>query len=220
MFKIHREGYSTIRQVLALFVILNVLSSIFIGFLNIYFSIIFVVSILLSLFIVRFFRYPTRQLVHNENQLISPANGKIVVIEETYVEEYFNDNRLQVSIYMSGNDIHLNRVPITGIVKYYRYYPGPHYPAWHPKSSDKNEHNTTIIHSDNGQEIMIRQIAGILARRIKFYPEPGKRIFQGDELGFIKFGSRVDIFLPPGTKINVELHQKVKSSLSVIAEFK
>ncbi len=178
------------------------------------------ISILVAGFVVRFFRKPSRQSTHDKNQVIAPADGKIVAIEETYVKEYFNDNRLQVSIYMSGFDIHVNWVPLSGIIAYYRYYPGPHYPAWHPKSSDKNEHNTTILQCDNGQEIMIRQIAGILARRIKYYAEPGKRVFRGDELGFIKFGSRVDLFLPVNTKVNVELHQKVKGSVTVLAEFK
>ena len=168
-------------------------------------------------FVTYFFRNPKRSVLTDDNKIICPADGKIVVIEEIMVDEYFNDKRLQVSIFMSPTNVHVNRTPIGGEVKYSAYHPGKYLVAWHPKSSELNERTSIVI--DNGNfDIMMRQIAGKLARRIVNYLEEGHEVEQGEQFGFIKFGSRVDLFLPLNTKINVKLGQKVKGGVTVIGE--
>lgn len=168
-------------------------------------------------FVTYFFRNPKRSVLTDDNKIICPADGKIVVIEEIMVDEYFNDKRLQVSIFMSPTNVHVNRTPISGEVKYSAYHPGKYLVAWHPKSSELNERTSIVI--DNGNfDIMMRQIAGKLARRIVNYLEEGHEVEQGEQFGFIKFGSRVDLFLPLNTKINVKLGQKVKGGVTVIGE--
>jgi phosphatidylserine decarboxylase len=169
--------------------------------------------------IVQFFRSPKIKISKNEAQVLSPADGKVVVIEETTETEYFKDKRIQVSIFMSPTNVHINRNPIGGIVRYFKYHPGKYLMAWNPKSSTENERTTVVIEGRNGVELLFRQIAGALARRIVWYVEEGKQVEQGDEFGFIKFGSRVDVFFPLGTKINVNLGDKVKGGITVIAEF-
>ena len=146
----------------------------------------------------------------------APADGKVVVIEEVEEPEFFQEKRLQISIFMNPANVHVNRNPIGGEVKYYKYHPGKYLVAWHPKSSTENERTTSVI--NNGKhDILVRQIAGAMAKRIVNYLKPGQQVTQGEDMGFIKFGSRVDIFLPLGTKVNVALEEKVKGNLSVIA---
>lgn len=212
--RIHREG----RKIL---VTLGVL----LGLVNLvvfYFSpsaIILSIALSVGLFllILQFFRNPIRQILFSENNVImAPADGKVVVIEETYESEYFNDKRLQVSIFMSPVNVHVNRNPISGIVSYFKYHPGKYLVAWHPKSSTENERTTVVI--DNGEtEILMRQIAGAVAKRIVNYLTVGETVEQGKDMGFIKFGSRVDLFLPLDAKIEVEPGQKVKGNKTIIA---
>lgn len=166
--------------------------------------------------IAYFFRHPKRLTFPDSQYVIAPADGKVVVIEDVEEPEYFNDMRKQVSIFMSPTNVHVNRYPISGTVKYMRYHPGKYLVAWHPKSSTKNERNTIVI-EDEGGEVMVRQIAGAVARRIVHYQDVGDEVVQGTELGFIKFGSRVDIFLPLDAQIEIDLHQKVKGGETVIA---
>lgn len=167
--------------------------------------------------ILQFFRNPIRLVPVEDNNIIyAPADGKVVVIEEAEEPEYFKDKRLQVSIFMSPVNVHVNRNPIGGKVKYNAYHPGKYLVAWHPKSSTENERTTVVI--DNGHtEVLLRQIAGALAKRIKNYLEVGQSVRQGEDFGFIKFGSRVDIFLPLGTRVEVDINQKVKGNKTIIA---
>ena len=176
-----------------------------------------IVSIFLLSFILYFFRNPNVVLEHAENnEVLSPCDGRVVVIEEVDEMEYFNDKRLQVSIFMSPTNVHVNRSPVGGIVKYLKYHPGDYLVAWHPKSSEKNERFTTVI-GDGEMEVLMRQIAGKMARKISNYLEEGEQIFHGKELGFIKFGSRVDLFLPLNSKINIKLNDKVKAGKTILA---
>ncbi len=181
-----------------------------------------VFSILLYLGMISFFRIPEVVMDYSDNSLIiAPAEGKIVVIEEVEEKEYFKDRRMQVSIFMSPANVHVNRSPISGTVKYTKYHSGDYLVAWHPKSSELNERFTSVIESaDSEAEVLVRQIAGKLARKISNYLKDGNNIGQGEELGFIKFGSRVDIFLPLGTAIKVTMNQKVKGGETIIAELK
>ena len=174
------------------------------------------INALLFIVILQFFRNPRRLVPEEDDNIIyAPADGKVVVIEETEETEYFKDKRLQVSIFMSPVNVHVNRNPIGGEVKYNAYHPGKYLVAWHPKSSTENERTTMVI--DNGNvEILLRQIAGALAKRIKNYVDVGDYVRQGEDFGFIKFGSRVDLFLPLGTKLEVALNQKVKGNRTVI----
>lgn len=178
------------------------------------------ISLVFYLIILQFFRNPPRLVPVEDNNIVyAPADGKVVVIEEAEEPEYFQDKRLQVSIFMSPVNVHVNRNPIGGQVKYNKYHPGKYLVAWHPKSSTENE-RTTVVISNGKTEILLRQIAGALAKRIKNYLEVGQSVRQGEDFGFIKFGSRVDIFLPLGTKIDVDLNQKVKGNKTVIAHLK
>lgn len=173
------------------------------------------VSIALFTFVTWFFRNPNRLILSHEDKIIAPADGKIVVLEEVEVDEYFADKRLQVSIFMSPTNVHVNRAPIHGEVKYSKYHPGRYLVAWHPKSSEENERTSIVI--DNGNfDIMMRQIAGKVARRIVNNLEEGDMVTQGWDFGFIKFGSRVDLFLPINTKINVKLGDKVKGGETIL----
>ncbi len=177
-----------------------------------------IVSGLLLTFVLQFFRHPKRKIKQRDEQLVyAPADGRVVVIEEVKDEEYFPDKRLQLSIFMSVTDVHVNRVPVSGEVTYHRYHPGRYLVAWHPKSSTHNERSTTVIRTEEGSEVLLRQIAGALARRIRTYIEPGQAVRQGEQLGFIKFGSRMDILLPLDADIRVQRGQHVKSNKTVIA---
>lgn len=175
--------------------------------------------IFLLVFSIQFFRNPKRPIqVQDDSLVYASADGKVVVIEEAIEEEYFKDKRLQVSIFMSPLNVHANRVPLSGTVTYYKYHKGKYLVAWHPKSSTENERTTTVIQTKDGTEILVRQIAGAMARRIKNYMTEGQSVSQGQELGFIKFGSRSDIFLPIGTDVKVSIDQMVKGNIDVIAQ--
>ena len=168
-------------------------------------------------FVAYFFRNPNRDvLLTSETVVLAPADGRVVVIEETDETEYFKDRRLQVSIFMSPTNVHVNRSPITGVVNYFRYHQGKYLVAWHPKSSEQNE-RTTVVIGNSHAEILLRQIAGAMAKRIVSYADEGASVEQGVDIGFIKFGSRVDLFLPVGTKLEVEIGDKVKGNVDVIA---
>ena len=176
-----------------------------------------VFSVGIFLFTAYFFRNPKRYIVADDNIVIAPCDGKVVAIEEVYEPEYFKDKRLQVSIFMSPTNVHVNWTPISGEVKYTAYHPGKYLVAWHPKSSVKNERTSVVIEDEYGFEVLVRQIAGVLARRIVNYCEEGDEIIQGKQLGFIKFGSRIDLFLPLDTKLEIDLKDKVKGGKTVLA---
>lgn len=216
--KIHKEGYITIIFSFLILAVLAVLLHILLpGYMYIKY-LADAALLILFLLIIYFFRSPRRDMMLSHEYLLSPADGKVVVIEEVQENEYFNDRRLQLSIFMSPLNVHLNRYPCAGMVKYYRYHPGSYIVAWHPKSSEENEHTTVVMENKNSEEILIRQIAGAVARRIVCKAVEGKYVKQGEELGFIKFGSRVDIILPLNTHIKVKIGQNVRGGKSVIAE--
>ena len=177
-------------------------------------------SLMLYIFLLFFFRLPTRHLEADPGLIYAPADGKVVVIEETFEKEYFNDMRLQVSIFMSPFNMHSNRYPVSGSVKYVAYHPGHYMVAWHPKSSELNERSTIVIEAKDGIEILVRQIAGAVARRIVTYAKKDLSIRQGEELGFIKFGSRLDIFIPEEYEILVKLNQTVTGGVTPLALIK
>lgn len=175
-------------------------------------------SIIFFLLILQFFRNPSRKLTRGEKVVIAPADGKVVVIEETDEPEVLNDRRIQVSIFMSPVNVHVNRYPVSGEITYSKYHPGAYLVAWHPKSSTENERTTVVIQTNTKIKILLRQIAGAVARRIVCYPKEGWMVRQGEEMGFIKFGSRVDLYLPLNAKIKVNLNQKVRGGETIIAE--
>ena len=216
--KIHPEGYIIILVAFLLLAGINVIIRYFCPqqWLTILLAI---TSFVFFCLIVWFFRNPDRTLTPDVHKLFAPADGQIVVIEEVEEPEYFHDKRIQVSIFMSPLNVHVNRYPVGGEVTYTKYHPGKYLVAWHPKSSLLNERSTVVIKTPNGQEILVRQIAGAVARRIVTYPKTGDQAVQGTDLGFIKFGSRVDVFLPIGTKVNVALKQVVKGNQTVVATF-
>ena len=214
---IHREGYKSIAIAALIFGAINLTVFFFFSASLIWLcNIVFIITLGLLLFLISFFRIPNRRLTINEDVIVAPADGKVVVIEETTDVEYFKDKRLQVSIFMSPANVHVNRNPISGEVVYNQYHKGKFLVAWHPKSSTDNERHSVVIKKDN-IEILVKQIAGALAKRIVNYLQVGQKVNQADEMGFIKFGSRVDLLLPIGTKINVELNQAVKGGVTIIA---
>ncbi len=216
---IHREGYHSIGIAALIFGCINIISFTFLSGPSPWLAfIIFIITLLSFIFIISFFRVPKRLSVINESQVISPADGKVVVIEEVLDAEYFHDRRVQVSIFMSPANVHVNRNPISGVVKYSRYHKGKYLVAWHPKSSTENERQTVVIENEKGI-VLIKQIAGAVAKRICNYLTVGEEVKQGEELGFIKFGSRVDVLLPLNAKINVQLKQNVKGGVTAIAIF-
>lgn len=176
-----------------------------------------IAALLLLIIILQFFRNPKRDVLINENHILAPVDGKVVVIEEVFESEYFKDKRLQISIFMSPINVHVTRYGWSGIVKFSKYHPGKFLVAWHPKASEENERTTIVIENKTFGEILYRQIAGALARRIVNYAEEGMQVIQGTDAGFIKFGSRVDVFLPIGTPINVVLNQKAIGGKTIIA---
>jgi phosphatidylserine decarboxylase len=176
-----------------------------------------IIVFLLLIIILQFFRNPKRAVISNENEILAPVDGKVVVIEEVFESEYFKDKRIQVSIFMSPINVHVTRYAISGIVKFSKYHPGKFLVAWHPKASEENERTTIVLENKTFGEILYRQIAGALARRIVNYAEEGMQVIQGEDAGFIKFGSRVDLFLPLGTNINVVLNQKAIGGKTIIA---
>ncbi len=179
---------------------------------------IFLVTTPLLVIILRFFRHPKRHVDPKPTSVLAPADGKVVVIEETDETEYFNDRRLQVSVFMSIYNVHVNWIPVPGIIRYFQHHNGRFMAAYLPKSSSDNERATTVIQMEDGTEILVRQIAGAVAKRIATYTEVGEVVSQQDELGFIRFGSRVDVFLPVSTKIMVELCQEVTGSQTILAD--
>ena len=212
---IHKEGFKTIVVCVIAFVIVNLLSFQFISA-SAASWIVFFVTLVLLLFVVSFFRIPRRLLTIDDGKIISPCDGKVVVIEEAYDEEYFKEKRLQISIFMSPANVHVNRNAVSGEVVYSKYHKGKYLVAWHPKSSTENERHCVVIRQ-NEVEVMIKQIAGAVAKRIVNYLQVGQQVKQAAEMGFIKFGSRVDLLLPVGTEVNVSLNQMVKGGLTVIA---
>ncbi len=215
---LHKEGIASIILALAVGLIINCATYYFAHDIQWLRIIGYVVSSLFLIIILQFFRLPIFPIQKNDSIILSPADGKVVVIEEVEETEYFKDKRIQVSIFMSPINVHVNRNPITGIVKYAKYHPGLYLVAWHPKSSTENERTTVVYeHAGTKVQVLMRQIAGALARRICYYVKEGDNVEQGSEMGFIKFGSRVDLFLPIGTKINVKLNEVVKGGISNIA---
>jgi len=216
--KFHKEGIASLLITLVFNAIIIFIAHFFFPQYVIAHWFAYILSAFLLITIVQFFRHPTRVFTKGDNLVIAPADGKVVVIEETEEGEYFKDKRLQVSIFMSPINVHVNRYPISGIVKFFKYHPGKFLAAWEPKSSTENERTTVVVEHKNGKQILFRQIAGALARRIVWYCKEGDIASQCEQFGFIKFGSRVDIFFPLGTKINVKINDVVKGSQSVIAE--
>jgi phosphatidylserine decarboxylase len=217
--KLHREGFSIL--LISLFI------SIAIGITNyLLFSVeclwlfisIEALNLVILVLIVQFFRIPKRHKHYESDQIVCPADGEVVVIEETLETEYFNDKRIQISIFMSPLNVHANYYPVNGTVCYQKYHPGKFLVAWHPKSSTENERTSMVIKTADGSEILVRQIAGAMARRICYYNEIGSVAKQGEEFGFIKFGSRIDVFLPLNTSLSIEIGEKVQGKLSILGK--
>ena len=214
---IHKEGYSSIAWATILFGVINILSFYFISYSSPALSwIIFIGTLALLLFLISFFRIPKRKLSSGDDSIVAPADGKVVTVEEVEADEYFADRRIQVSIFMSPLNVHVNRNPVSGDVLYSEYHKGKYLVAWHPKSSTENERHT-VVYKTRGKELLIKQIAGALAKRIVNYLEAGQQVKQGEEMGFIKFGSRVDVLLPLQAKVQVKIGENVKGGVTVIA---
>ena len=215
---IHKEGTASIVLAAIIVAVASLIANYFLmptyGWI---YLIILILLIICFLFIVSFFRIPERTMSFGEGKIIAPADGKVVVIEEAEDPEYFKGKRLQISIFMSPANVHVNRYPVDGEVIYSKYHKGKYLVAWHPKSSTDNERHSVVISRPGKGEILVKQIAGALARRICNYANPGEKVKQNQELGFIKFGSRVDLLLPVGTKVNVQLNQAVKGGVTVLA---
>lgn len=217
---LHREGY------LIMMVGLLILTGIQVGNFFLYqwtgwlwlFLLLTLGALVMAYLIIQFFRIPARTCVFEPKDIMCPADGEVVVIEETEENEYFKDKRIQISIFMSPLNVHANYNPISGIIKYVKYHPGLFLVAWHPKSSTDNERSTVVTEHESGQEILFRQIAGAVARRICYYVEPEQKVTTGEEFGFIKFGSRIDVFLPLDAKINVKIGDKVQGKLTKLGE--
>lgn len=214
----HKEGFKIIRNTTITLLIVNGIAWYLFGESNLIKLLTFT-SVVFSILILQFFRNPKRVTPVNSNQVIAPADGKIVVLEETVEHEYFKDKRIQVSIFMSPFNVHVNRYPISGEVKFTKYHPGKFLVAWHPKSSIENERTTVVVESEKTGPILLRQIAGAVAKRIILYAKKGEQCSQGDDFGFIKFGSRVDLFLPLDAKINIKMNDVVKGGQTTIASF-
>lgn len=217
--KFHKEGYPTLIFVLIFSVLIVRLAYYLLPEypLAIYFS--YALAAFLLITVLQFFRSPNRSVEKNDLHVISPCDGKVVVIEETEEAEFLGEKRRQISIFMSPINVHNNRYPISGEIKYYKYHPGKYLVAWHPKSSTDNERTTIVVEDQKGRSVLFRQIAGAMARRIVFYGKEKEEVEQGSECGFIKFGSRVDLMLPLNAEINVDLEQKVVGGKTVIATF-
>ena len=214
---VHKEGYKSIALATIIFIALNMIFFWLFGasLLWLYIAF-FIITLSLVFFIVSFFRIPARKLTISNGKIISPADGKVVVIEEAFDDEYFKKKMLQVSVFMSPLNVHVNRNPIDGDIVYNKYHKGKYLVAWNPKSSTENERHSVVI-KNGSTEILVKQIAGAVARRIVNYLEVGNRVKQTEEYGFIKFGSRVDLLLPIGTKINVDLNEVVQGGVTVLA---
>ena len=213
--RIHKEGFATIIFCTVVFLAINMVAFNYLEESWITWAILIATAVVL-VFIFSFFRIPARLFTEGDDVIIAPCDGTVVVMEEVEPDEYFTDRRLQLSIFMSPLNVHVNRNPVSGEVVYSKYHPGKYLVAWHPKSSTENERHTVVYNCD-GREILTKQIAGALAKRIVNYLKPGMEVEQGSEMGFIKFGSRVDLFLPLDAEIKVEMNQKVKGGVTVLA---
>ena len=214
----HKEGSKIILITLLLVVGIIFSADYFLKDISWLRTVAFLFALVILLLVLQFFRNPTRVADNSDNHILAPVDGKVVVIEEVYEPEYFKDKRLMVSIFMSPINVHVTRYCVNGIVKYSKYHPGKYLVAWHPKASEENERTTVVINNRVYGEILYRQIAGALARRIVNYAKEGMRVVQGKDAGFIKFGSRVDIYLPLGTEINVKLGDKAIGNKTVISK--
>lgn len=213
---LHKEGNMTISLSILVLGAANFIS--FAYFPELVQNIILGFSILFMIIVLQFFRNPSRKTTVNPKHIIAPADGKVVVIEDTEESEYFKGMRKQISIFMSPFNVHVNRNPVSGTVSFFKYHPGKYLMAWDPKSSTENERTTVVVKTNSGTEILFRQIAGFLARRIVWYVKENQPVEQGKEFGFIKFGSRVDVFVPIGTKVNVKINDVVTGGETIIAE--
>jgi phosphatidylserine decarboxylase len=217
--RIHKEG----KSILIILILVLLLLNSCLAYANtpnqlLYFS--YGISAIIFVLVLQFFRSPVFAINTNPKHVLAPADGKVVVIEETEESEYLKERRIQISIFMSPINVHVNRNPVSGIIKYVKYHAGKYLVAWHPKSSTENERTTVVYQMNDGLEILTRQIAGAMARRIKWYIKEGDKVDQGQEFGFIKFGSRVDVFLPLDAKVNVKIDEKTKGGRTVLAELK
>ncbi len=215
---IHKEGSTSIALTVLVIFVLNAVVQFYFPSAHAVKWFIYILSGALFLIILQFFRSPKIRIDLDEKVVLCPADGKVVVIEETEESEFLKDKRIQISVFMSPINVHVNRNPIGGVVSYFKYHKGKYLVAWHPKSSTENERTTIAVQNKNGVTVLFRQIAGALARRIVWYVKEGDQVEQGSQFGFIKFGSRVDVFLPLGTKINVEIGEVVKGGRTVLAE--
>lgn len=213
----HKEGHNIIAISFILIALVNVISRNFIDSSTINYTI-GIITIVILVLILQFFRNPKRVAIIDENIISSPVDGKVVAIEKVFEKEYFKDERIQISIFMSPINVHVTRYALSGKVNFSKYHPGKYLVAWHPKSSEKNERTTVVVENKVFGEVLYRQIAGALARRIVNYAKVGETVLQGTDAGFIKFGSRVDLFLPLDSKIKVEIDQIVKGAEDIIAE--
>jgi phosphatidylserine decarboxylase len=213
----HKEGFKIIIGALFIVIVLSLLANTFVANPTIRGGVV-VTLIILLLLILQFFRNPKRNFLVQPEYVLSPVDGKVVVIEEVFEKEYFNEKRLQVSVFMSPINVHVTRYPVGGKIVYSKYHPGKFLVAWHPKSSEENERTTVVVKNEDFGEVLYRQVAGALAKRIVNYAEVDHEVTQASDSGFIKFGSRVDIFLPLDVKVKVSLNQKVKGGVSIIAE--
>ncbi len=213
----HREGYKIMTITAIILIAINIITY---SLINTYWIkfVILIASLVFFFLILQFFRNPKRVTPTNNEHIIAPVDGKVVAIEEVYEKEYFKEKRIQISIFMSPINVHVTRHPVGGKVTYSKYHPGKFLVAWHPKSSEENERTTVVVKNERAGEILYRQIAGAMAKRIVNYAEVDSEVVQGSDSGFIKFGSRVDVFIPLGSKVKVELNQKVRGGISVIAD--
>ncbi|MCU0428848.1 MAG: phosphatidylserine decarboxylase family protein [Cytophagaceae bacterium] len=216
---IHKEGRTLLVVLLVALIVINGLVRYYAPQQTFVQYLVLGVSIVFYLLILQFFRHPFRKINIQPNQVIAPADGKIVVIEDVEEPEYFQGKRKQISIFMSPVNVHVNRSPIEGFVKYFKYHPGKYLVAWHPKASTENERTTMVVEHPQHGPVLVRQIAGALAKRIKWYVREGQTLSQGGEYGFIKFGSRVDVYLPTDVEVKVQLNQVSKGGITVLAEF-
>ncbi|MDZ7847724.1 MAG: phosphatidylserine decarboxylase family protein [Owenweeksia sp.] len=219
MIRIHREGKKILFRLLLALAAIN-LAVILLTELEWLENVLLLVSIIIYIMVLQFFRNPKRQHALNDNKILAPADGKIVTIEEIDEQEYFNDKRIQISIFMSPINVHVNRYPVSGIVRYAKYHPGAYLVAWHPKSSLLNERTSVVVETPDGISIMYKQIAGAMARRIIMYANEGLKVLQGKDSGFIRFGSRVDVILPPDANILVKVGDKARGGEQILAELK
>lgn len=217
MIRFHKEGHTIIAITFFIVIVTVLLTEQFISTLWLT-KAIQILALAFLIIVLQFFRNPKRVTKLNDKSIVAPVDGKVVVIEEVEEPEYFKDKRLQVSIFMSPINVHVTRYAMSGVVKYSKYHPGKYLVAWHPKASTENERTTIVIHNDSFGDVLYRQIAGALAKRIVNYAEEGSNVIQGTDAGFIKFGSRVDLYFPLGTKLNVNLGDKVKGGTQIIAE--